>query len=589
MPRLAELLHHEYDRLVRFATRVEGLLRVELDYASRENPIYLTRWRIKSYSSLVAKLSRMHNALPDEHPDKGGLRRLLHEDLVSIAELFKFTRDLVGVRIVYYFERPKQEAALRLIEGLRRPWFQPLRQPNGSLAVRVVETTDQKHTQLTELQKYVEKRETRYTSIHIDGQLNADDPYNHEFSGLPCEIQIRTLFEEAWSELSHFLEYKGLSTTATGPVFRDVKNWTDPLEMTLQKLHEDTRMIRGHRLHPTVQLAQHYPIDGHGVVGARLLERHRDAYAFRTAGEYDRSLSILQQLAEHVREYAPAEWCSKLFRRLQGDIASSYFALYMRDNAVKRLADAEAAIGAAERSAEQDGQVGSFWAFFRRAELHRCRKEYPTAIEACQQAIGRIQDIKLCSQLGLESDVKCYLANLHWNCAYDEYFHGFDGTSTHHEAAIRLATEVYQRELHDPIDNRRNPVRVRASSLLLQLLACNGVSDVSTQTLFAELEAEPNKSVTDIGNLAWAILVGSVPSAREQGMRVRRATELVTQAESLLSSQPQLLRRRGLRERIGQLRDLIEIAESEGKSIMPRDWFLLRRGPNRAGGAPVNS
>ena len=47
-----------------------------------------------------------------------------------------------------------------------------------------------------------------YLSVHVDVALRADDPRHQEFAGMRAELQIRTLGQHLWSEMSHDAVYK---------------------------------------------------------------------------------------------------------------------------------------------------------------------------------------------------------------------------------------------------------------------------------------------------------------------------------------------------------------------------------------------
>ncbi len=47
-----------------------------------------------------------------------------------------------------------------------------------------------------------------YLGIHLDLTLLPGDPYAQEFEGLSAEVQVRTLAEHLWADISHQLSYK---------------------------------------------------------------------------------------------------------------------------------------------------------------------------------------------------------------------------------------------------------------------------------------------------------------------------------------------------------------------------------------------
>lgn len=59
----------------------------------------------------------------------------------------------------------------------------------------------------------LEKKDTRYSSVHfiVRGQVHL----NSEIKVIPIEFQLRTVFEDVWGEVQHFLMYKNPTLTQT--------------------------------------------------------------------------------------------------------------------------------------------------------------------------------------------------------------------------------------------------------------------------------------------------------------------------------------------------------------------------------------
>ena len=56
-----------------------------------------------------------------------------------------------------------------------------------------------------------------YLSVHVDVSLKDNDPLAHEYAGMRAELQIRTLAQHLWSEMSHDSVYKSESVFAQLP------------------------------------------------------------------------------------------------------------------------------------------------------------------------------------------------------------------------------------------------------------------------------------------------------------------------------------------------------------------------------------
>jgi putative GTP pyrophosphokinase len=128
--------------------------------------------RIKSFDSYYAKLLR--RLAEAESPVPGDYAG---EELI---------RDLVGVRVITPFLE-----SVKLIEGAVRGRF------------RVVEVERKGEDQSF--------REFGYQSTHLHIELP---------SGLVCELQIRTILQDAWAEVEHELIYKGSFSPFDDPLKR---------------------------------------------------------------------------------------------------------------------------------------------------------------------------------------------------------------------------------------------------------------------------------------------------------------------------------------------------------------------------------
>jgi putative GTP pyrophosphokinase len=158
---------------------VRGFFSSHPDIAAGPNPVvHSIRFRLKDEEHLREKLGR----------------KWATGDSFAISELLAKITDLVGVRILHLHQDqfPKIHA---IIENqiARGDWV--LREP------AVAYTWDPECTDFFgALGIKTELKASHYTSIHYVLKPRAD-------SQLACEVQVRTLFEEAWGEIDHALNY----------------------------------------------------------------------------------------------------------------------------------------------------------------------------------------------------------------------------------------------------------------------------------------------------------------------------------------------------------------------------------------------
>lgn len=134
--------------------------------------------------------SRMKDV--DHLTDK--VKRKWAAEKITAQNLFEKVTDLAGVRVLHLHTAQFAEihqAIMRHIDGKFWTLFEP----------PVSYTWDPEASAFFErLGLKVVTRETYYTSIHYVVKP-------HPKTNLTCEIQVRTLFEEAWGEIDHALNY----------------------------------------------------------------------------------------------------------------------------------------------------------------------------------------------------------------------------------------------------------------------------------------------------------------------------------------------------------------------------------------------
>ena len=146
------------------------------------SPVQRVRVRVKRPESVADKIFRKPNSFP------GGLR----------SENFKAMEDTLGARVVVYFLQhlPLIDREIRRHPNLELSTESP---PVAYLPVELCERLALKHV-------HRETKESGYASIHYIVRLR--DPAVPEYYRPWFEIQVRTIAEDAWSEVEHILGYK---------------------------------------------------------------------------------------------------------------------------------------------------------------------------------------------------------------------------------------------------------------------------------------------------------------------------------------------------------------------------------------------
>lgn len=146
--------------------------------------------RTKAVISTNAKIEKKRN---DGKPDYG---------LENVT-------DIIGIRVICHFLKDVPEVVSALLHAAKEKNFVSKHYE----AVRVYTTTSPAQAALIkeldrvarehELEFVKEQKTSRYTSVHMVWTLAEG------FLPRNVEIQVRTVFEDAWSEIEHALKYKG--------------------------------------------------------------------------------------------------------------------------------------------------------------------------------------------------------------------------------------------------------------------------------------------------------------------------------------------------------------------------------------------
>lgn len=122
------------------------------------------------------------------------IRRKWSDGPITPENIFSRVTDLAGVRVIHLYSRQFSDIHAAINKHISEGYWALAEQP-------VAYSWDPEATAYFEsLNLEALTRDTYYTSIHYIVKP-------HVASDLTCEIQVRTLFEEAWGEIDHALNY----------------------------------------------------------------------------------------------------------------------------------------------------------------------------------------------------------------------------------------------------------------------------------------------------------------------------------------------------------------------------------------------
>jgi ppGpp synthetase/RelA/SpoT-type nucleotidyltranferase len=127
------------------------------------------------------------------------IRRKWSDGPITRDNLFQKITDFAGVRVLHLHTQQFRKIHMALIKHIDDGFWTLYEDP-------VAYSWDPEATAFfEELKLKAITRDTYYTSIHYIVKPHAN-------TDLTCEIQVRTLFEEAWGEIDHSLNYPNPTT-----------------------------------------------------------------------------------------------------------------------------------------------------------------------------------------------------------------------------------------------------------------------------------------------------------------------------------------------------------------------------------------
>lgn len=141
---------------------------------------HFLKHRVKEEDSLRKKLERY--ALSDK------------PQTVDAANLFDKVRDLAGIRIIHLHTEQLAEIHPLILSLLHENKYEVIGEP-------IAYCWDQEFEKLfQDIGIRTEKRDSMYTTVHYDVLSN-------KTTKIACEIQVRSLVDEVWGEVSHRVNY----------------------------------------------------------------------------------------------------------------------------------------------------------------------------------------------------------------------------------------------------------------------------------------------------------------------------------------------------------------------------------------------
>lgn len=160
--------------------------------------VHSVRWRVKDTAHLIAKIVRKRAANNAKYV------------AINDKNYFEIVHDLVGLRALHLFK----EECFSIDERLRATW-NTAEQPTAY--VREGDPPEL-NTRFGECGLEVKKHDAGYRSVHY---VFSSQPTNRK---VYTEVQVRTIFEEGWSEIDHRVRYPNVSCSPHVAVFLAIFN-----------------------------------------------------------------------------------------------------------------------------------------------------------------------------------------------------------------------------------------------------------------------------------------------------------------------------------------------------------------------------
>lgn len=157
--------------------------------------IHFIKWRVKDIESLRGKLERKTIEEKTKTGNYGS-------QFIDETNLFDRVPDLAGVRILHLHTEQMRDIHTFILEVIDEHHYKLARSP-------VAHCWDVEYERIfRDFGIETESRESMYTTVHYDIVAN-------QRTRMTCELQVRSLMDEVWSEVSHRISYPTVSTSET--------------------------------------------------------------------------------------------------------------------------------------------------------------------------------------------------------------------------------------------------------------------------------------------------------------------------------------------------------------------------------------
>lgn len=196
----------------------EGLAESLLGHLTRhpelENLIHFIKSRVKDEESLRGKLER--KTIEEKKKPAKDRGKYIDE-----SNLFDRVVDLAGVRILHLHTEQMRRIHELIMEVLEEHRYQLSGEPKAHC-------WDTEYEQIfREFGITTEARDSMYTTVHYDIVAN-------QKTRITCELQVRSLMDEVWSEVSHRVNY---------PRESDSESCRDQLKVLARLTTGGTRLV----------------------------------------------------------------------------------------------------------------------------------------------------------------------------------------------------------------------------------------------------------------------------------------------------------------------------------------------------------
>ena len=170
-----------------FETFAKSLVEHLTGQPELEELIHFIKWRVKSEVSLREKLLRKTiEEKVKEQKNRG--------EFIDTDNLFEKVVDLAGVRILHLHTEQMRNIHELIMGVIEEQKYELVGKPTAHCWDREYEKLFEGYGINTET------RETMYTTVHYDIVAN-------QRTRITCELQVRSLMDEVWSEVSHRVNY----------------------------------------------------------------------------------------------------------------------------------------------------------------------------------------------------------------------------------------------------------------------------------------------------------------------------------------------------------------------------------------------